>query len=183
MFVTALTAALLGSTLSPGTVAPAWKTDYREAMTAAAADGKPVAVFIGKGDGGFARVVAGEVPAEAGKLLAAKFVCLYVNTDTAAGKDLAGRFGMAEGLVVSSKGGEVQALKHAGAVAPAALTGYLTKYSDPARVVTATERVGVAVTAAPVVTPAAYAAPAPVYAAPVYRTLGGCPNGRCPNAR
>lgn len=176
MFVTALTAAVLGSTLSPGSVTPTWKTDYRDALTAAAAEHKPVAVFVGRGAGP-------AVPAEAGQLLAAKYVCLFVNTDTAAGQELAGKFGLSEGLVVSSKGGEVQALKHAGAVAPAALTGYLTKYSDPARVVTATEKVGVMATAAPVVHQAApVVVPAPVYT-PVYRTLGGCPNGRCPNAR
>lgn len=176
MFATTLAAVLLGS-VSPGAAAvPTWKTDYATAREAAAAEQKPLAVFVGHGEAGYAKLVGGAVPADAGRLLAANFVCMYVDTDSAAGKELASKFGLVEGLVVSSKGGDVQALKHAGAVAPAALTGYLTKYADPAQVVTVTEKVNIA-PAAPVIAPAA-----PVYT-PVYRTVGGCPNGRCPNAR
>jgi hypothetical protein len=180
MVATTFAAAVLGATLSPGAVVtPDWRTDYRAALTAAAAEQKPVAVFIGHGS-------ARPVPPEAAALLANRYVCVSVDVDTPAGKDLAGKFGLAEGLVISSKGGEVQALKYAGPVPAAALPGYLAKYGDPARVVTTTEKVGAQV--APAAVPASYPAPvfhpAPAYPAPVFRSFGGgCASGRCPNAR
>ena len=49
-------------------------------------------VFIGKGDVGQARLVSdGQIPAAANQLLNANYVCVYVDTDTAAGKSLAVR--------------------------------------------------------------------------------------------
>lgn len=170
--VTTLAALVLGSSLTPGAAAPAWRTDYRQAIVAAQAEHKPVAVFIGPGAGK-------NVPAEAAALLAKSYVSLTVDTDTPAGKELAGKFGMTEGLVISNSGGDLQALRHGGPVPAAALPGYLAKFSDPARVVTTTEKVGAE---APAVVPASYAAPA-YPSAPVFRTIGGCPNGRCPNVR
>lgn len=170
----ASTFAVVLATLSPGAVTPDWRTDYRAAMRSAAADQKPVAVFLSHG-------ATKDVPAEAAALLAKSYVCVTVDVDTAAGKELAGKFGVAEGLVISSKGGDVQALRHAGPVPAAALAGYLAKYSDPARVVVTTEKVGAEVAAPAVVVPASYVVP--TYQAPVFRTVGGCPNGRCPNAR
>lgn len=170
----ASTFAVVLATLSPGAVTPDWRTDYRTAMLSAAADQKPVAVFLSHG-------AVKDVPAEAAALLAKSYVCVTVDVDTAAGKELAGKFGVAEGLVISSKGGDVQALRHAGPVPAAALAGYLAKYSDPARVVVSTEKVGADAVAPAVVVPAGYAVP--TYQTPVFRTIGGCPNGRCPNAR
>lgn len=175
----ASTFAVVLATLSPGAVTPDWRTDYRTAMLSAAADQKPLAVFLTHG-------AVKDVPAEAAALLAKSYVCVTVDVDTAAGKELAGKFGVAKGLVISNKGGDVQALRHGGPVPAASLAGYLAKYSDPARVVATTEKVGADAVAPAVVVPASYVVPtyqAPVYQAPVFRTIGGCPNGRCPNAR
>jgi hypothetical protein len=142
---------------------PAWQTDYWKGMALAAEQGKPMAVFIARGDNGYGRVVSdGAIPAEAGRLLRDSFVCVYVNVDTADGKSLAGQMAVTEGLVISSPGGSYQALRYTGTVPGPALTSYLTKFSDPNRKVTTTEvggRQAVAPAAKPAVTyPASYPA-------------------------
>ena len=162
MVSTTFAAVALSAVLSPGAVSPAWQSDYGTAIAAASAQQKPVAVFIGQGKAGYAKLVnGGEIPADAGQLLAKSYVCVYVDTDTTTGKKLAGQFDLTSGLVISSKGGNVQALRYTGTVAPTDLTGYLTKYSDPAKVVTTTEQGGLI---------------------PAGAVFGGCPNGRCPNS-
>jgi hypothetical protein len=184
MITTTFAAVALSAVLSTGAVAvPAWQTDYAKALTAAAAEQKPIAVFIGKGDAGYAKLVGGEIPADAGQLLAKSYVCVYVNTDTAAGKTLAGQFDMSKGLVISCKGGNVQALRYGGAVAPQSLTTYLTKYSD-AKTVVSTETAGDAVIPATVFQsgcPNGRCPTSPIYSN--YAPFSNCPNGKCPNAR
>jgi hypothetical protein len=167
MIFTTLTAAAL--VLAPGAsnAIPTWKADYAQALTTAAAQQKPVAVFIGKGDTGAAGVVAdGQLSAQAGALLNASFVCVYVNTDTPEGKTLSGQFGVTQGLVISTKGGTLQALRHNGPVTGTDLTTYLSKYSSPTVAVTTTEQGGIVTTSA--YTPAVG-----------YPAMGGCPGGNC----
>lgn len=166
-------------------VAPTWETSYARASQTAIAQRKPLAVFIGRGDNGYARVVGGNMPTEAGRLLANSYVALYVNTDTADGRALATSFGVDEGLVISCRGCQVQALKFGGVVPAESLSGYLTKYSAANATVTTTERAGTAAVAPAtwtsgcangrcgVVAPASYYVPA----------ASSCPNGRCPNVR
>jgi len=175
IFTTTFAAAALSAVLSTAAIAtPTWQSDYTTALAAASAQQKPVAVFIGRGEAGYATVVGGgAIPADAGQMLAKNFVCVYVDTDTAAGKSLAGQFDVTKGVVISCKGGNVQALRYTGTVAPAALTGYLTKYGE-AQAVATTEKAGEFVVA-----PATYA-PASQNFYPGFST---CPNGRCPNAR
>ena len=103
------------------------------------------------------------------QLLGTSYVCVYVNTDTPEGKTLAGQFGLTQGVVISSKGGTVQALRHTGPVTGTDLTTYLTKYSSPTLAVTTTEQGGV-------VTTSGYSPVAPGYG---YPAMGGCPNGNC----
>jgi hypothetical protein len=193
MVTTTFAAVVLSAALAnEAAVAPTWETSYARASQTAIAQRKPLAVFIGRGDNGYARVVGGAMPTEAGRLLANSYVALYVNTDTADGRALATAFGVDEGLVISCRGCEVQALKYGGVVSAEALSGYLTKYSAANTTVATTERAGTAAVVVPattwtggcangrcgVVAPAGYA---PMY----YPALGGssCPNGRCPNVR
>ena len=115
--------------LSAGSVstAPNWQTDYATAKTAAAAQLKPMAVFIGQGDAGYGKLVTGgRIPADVGQLLSSGYVSVYVNTDTAAGQALAAEFEMQAGLVISSRGGAKQALRLPGTVNGTDLTGVLT---------------------------------------------------------
>jgi hypothetical protein len=147
MFSTFATLALLAS---GATTTPSWKTDYTQALQIATTEQKPVVVFIGKGETGYAKLVGGSIPSDAGQLLAQNYVCVYVNTDTAAGQKLAGQFEINKGLIISGKGGSVQALRYTGAVSPLELTGYLSKYKAASAVAT-TETAG-EVVAAPVAT-------------------------------
>jgi hypothetical protein len=187
MFTTTFAAVALGSILSAGAVtAPAWQSDYSKALKSAAADQKPIAVFIGKGEAGYSKLVGGQIPAEAGQLLAKSYVCVYVDTDTVAGKSLAGQFDMTKGVVISCKGGNVQALRYAGPVSPTQLTTYLSKYSD-AKTVATTEMAGESVVPAGAIyggcpngrcPTSSYA---PIYSG--YAPFSTCPNGKCPNVR
>lgn len=157
MISTTFAAVALSAALTAGAATPTWQSDYAKALQTASAEQKPIAVFIGKGETGYTKVAGGQIPTDAGQLLAQNYVCVYVNTDTAAGKALAGKFDISKGLIISGKGGDVQALRYAGTVTPIELTGFLTKYSS-AKAVTTTENAGT--TDAPVV-------------------AGGCANGQC----
>lgn len=184
MVPTTFAAVVLSAALAnEAAVTPTWETSYARATETALAQRKPLAVFIGRGEAGYAKVVGGNMPTEAGRQLASNYVAVYLNTDTADGKRLSTAFGVSEGLVLSCRGCQVMALKYGGEVPAVELAGYLTKYAAPAVAVTATEHAGTAAAPAAttvvggcangrcgVVTPAAY--------------TGGssCPNGNCPTA-
>src|SRR5262245_57450864 len=132
MLTATLALALLGG-FSPGANAalPNLQTDYAQARSAASADNKPIPVFISRGTEAMGRMFAdGTIPAEATRLLRDSYVCMYLDTDTASGKELAGRFGLSDGLVISGPGGGVQAYRQAGTVSGADLTKKLTQYAS-----------------------------------------------------
>lgn len=196
MVSTTFAAVVLSAALAnEATVAPAWESNYARATETAIAQRKPLAVFIGRGEAGFAKVVGGDMPTEAGRLLASNYVAVYLNTDTAEGKRLATAFGVTEGLVLSCRGCQVQALKYGGAVPAVELAGYLTKYSAPNVAVTTTEHAGTAVAPAAAATcttgrcgtvmvsgcatgNCGTVAPAGYTYAPA--AVGGCATGNCP---
>lgn len=160
MITTTLAVLALAGGLSAGNApSPGWQKDYAAALSVASSELKPVAVFIGHGTTTPTKmVVDGTIPTEAVQLLREKYVCVFVDTETASGKELAGRFDLSEGLVISGPGGTVQALRHSGTVAGADLTGKLTRYataSQPATTVTT-----------------GYSSASVIYA-------GGCANGSC----
>jgi hypothetical protein len=129
----------IGSGVIPST--PNWQTDYAQAMNRASAEGKPMAVFIGHGPDQLRKLQSdGSISAEAGKLLARSYICVYLDSDAASGKDLVGRFEINEGLIISSPGGNLQAYRHNGAVSGADLTKSLTQFAgagQPSTTVTA----------------------------------------------
>lgn len=171
-------AALLA--LSAGSVPSVnWQPDYATAMSAAVAQQKPVAVFIGQGEAGYAKLVAGgQIPASAGQVLSSEYVSVYVNTDTAAGKALAGQFEMSAGLVISTRGGAKQALRLPGTVNATDLTGVLTTLGSTTVVSTPATVVPASYTA-PVMNYAPVQMYAPAYAPRTVSFGGGCANGRC----
>lgn len=191
MFPTTVAAAVL-SVLLTGEALPAgvaWQTDYSTALSTAVAQQKPIAVFIGRGETGYSKLVTeGQIPASAGDLLAKNYVCVYVDTDTPAGKSLASQFAISSGVIISTRGGSYQALRHAGSVSATDLTQYLTQYGDTAKVATTVER-GVVRTVAPSTVvptgysaPAGYSVPTQQYAIPGYYG-GGSPAIRCTTGR
>jgi hypothetical protein len=197
MITTTLAVLALAGGLSAGNApSPAWQKDYAQALTVASSELKPVAVFIGQGKTPPSKMVAdGTIPTDAAKLLSEKYVCVFIDTDTAVGKDMAGRFDLTEGLVISSPGGKVQALRHNGNVAGADLTGKLTQFAttgQPATTVTTGVSAGViyaggcANGSCGVIYQGGYSAPAYQTAPTYYYSApfgSSCPNGRCPNQR
>ena len=174
MALLALTGTLSTANISTN---PAWLDDYGTAQARVTAVGKPMAVFVGSGQDGWTKVVRdGVVSAEVKKLLADRYVCLYVDTDTRAGKTLAGAFQVASrGLVISDRAGASQAFSLSGDLTGAELARTLQKYAD--RDIQATETV---IREAPAVArpaPVTYRAPQPVYVpqyyVPQYRAAPG----------
>jgi hypothetical protein len=132
MFTTTLAAIALAGGISSGAIpsAPNWHTDYAQAMSRSSAEGKPMAVFIGNGADRLARMTAdGTITGESARVLRASYICVYLDSETAAGKDLASRFEMTEGLVISSRGGNVQAYRHSGSIGGKELTDSLSRFA------------------------------------------------------
>jgi hypothetical protein len=187
--LTATLAAVLIGGLSPGANAalPNLHTDYAQAKAIATAGNKPMAVFIGRGSGTMGRMLAdGSIPSDAAHMLRDRYVALYLDTQTPAGKEVADRFALVDGLVISSPGGSVQAYRHAGSLGGQELTRQLGQYataSEPARTVYA--GTGAAPTASgvivggmsPAVIPASVQYMVPQYAIPAggfgYPGFGG----------
>jgi hypothetical protein len=212
MITTTLAVLALAGGLSTGNVpSPSWHKDYAQAMALASSEHKPMVVFISHGTATPGKMLAdGTIPTEAAKLLRDSYVCVYLDTETAAGKELAGRFELPEGLVISGPGGSVQALRHNGSVSGIDLTGKLSQYATTTQ---PTTTVTSGLSAASVIysggcangscgvtysqagysyqptyqyQPAYQAAPVYSQSYPTYYAPFGtssCPNGRCPNQR
>lgn len=171
MFTTSMTAVAVASLLA-GSIetAPKWQTDYRTAVAQAVDQRKPVAVFIGEGANGYAKLVTdGAISDKAENLLKTGYVCLYLDTTTESGKALAKSFNLTQGIVISDRTGELQALRHGGKVAASDLNRYLEKFSEVKTIVTTETNADAAVV------PASAAAPATGY----YPGLSTCPGGNC----
>lgn len=164
---TSLAAATVAGWVLTGSVTPigpTWQDSYRLAIAQATELQKPVAVFIGNGPTGATRLVREkELGSDAIDLLRKSYVCLYVDTATPAGKELASSFGMDRGLVISDRTGGVQALRHEGDLANSNLTEYLRRYKNVSQVAS-TEFAGLAkAPTAPAVQPVTGFSPAMMY--------------------
>jgi hypothetical protein len=140
MAMVALTTSFSTATLSP---TPTWLTDYGTAQQRVTAASKPMAVFVGSGQEGWGKVLKdGALDAALKRLLADKFVCLYVDTDTSTGRALASSFEVpTRGLIISDRKGTSQAYSLSGALTKAELAQTLEKYADTGRTLQATETV------------------------------------------
>jgi hypothetical protein len=110
---------------------PQWQNDYRTA--ALAAEGKkPLAVFVGSGVNGWEQVAKdGGFDAKVAQLLKDKYVCVYVDTKTTSGTNLAKQFAVdGKGLVISDKVGKTQAFYHNGDLSHDLLVKALERYAD-----------------------------------------------------
>jgi len=137
MFTSTLAAAAVTGLLSAASLGSTngWQTDYGKALSIAAQQQKPVAVFIAPG-GPDKLVADGKLDENTTKLLRQGYVPLAIDPSTPAGQDLAASFKMTEGLIISDKTGGVQALRYEGTVPAAELNGYLTRFAQPTRVAT-----------------------------------------------
>src|SRR6516165_5676803 len=112
--------------------------DYGGARKTAQEAGKPLAVVIGHGNGGWNKLSqTGKLTEETLQVLASRYTCLFVNTQDRTGKDLAKVFEIEEGpgIIISDRTGELQAFFHAGDLADATLVDYLRQFADPNLVV------------------------------------------------
>jgi hypothetical protein len=171
MYTTVALLALSGL-LAPATAVrtPSWLTDYASAQEQGRCEQKPLAVFLASGHTGWEQLSQeGRLGEEISHLLAANYVCVYVDTSEASGKRLASAFDMPDGLglVISNRSGELQAFRHEGDLANDDLAGYLRRYADPTRVVRSTE------TNPPHVSQHLTPPPAPAALAPGYFRPGG----------
>src|SRR5262245_43392764 len=164
--------ALVGSVASANIPeAPPWQKDYHSAKVQAKDVQKPLAVFIGSGKDGWSKLTYEDTfDPKLNHLLATRYVCVYADRSTPAGKRLADAFEVTDGtgLVISDKSGSVQAYHHSGELSRTDLTATLEKYSDTTRTVQFTESA----------VPVRYYQPAPVYYQPQpvvipYRSIGG----------
>lgn len=121
---------------------PRLQTDYGLAAKQGQKEGKPLAVFVGNGSGGWEKLCKdGKLGKEAKDYLFANYVCLYVDTTDRSGQELARAFKIHDGpgLVISDRTGELQAFRHAGTLSATDVERYLRRYADPKRVVQTTE--------------------------------------------
>ena len=121
---------------------PQWVKDYSLARQHGKEQRKPLAVFVASGKTGWDKISQeGQLDKEVHKILAAHYVCVYVDADKAPGERLANAFELTDrlGLVISDGTGALQAFWHAGGLANEDLVKYLLRYADPQRVTRRTE--------------------------------------------
>jgi hypothetical protein len=145
MYTSAMLIAL-SATLAPAALreSPTWQSDYSHALQQGRENRKPLAVFVGDGSVGWERVSKeGSLNRDVNSLLAADYVCVYVDVSQSSGRQLADAFDFTEarGLVISDHTGRVQAFHHEGELSNETLAGYLRKFSDKDLVVRTTEDV------------------------------------------
>jgi len=171
MFTTTLAVIALAGGIGSGVIpsTPNWHTDYAQAMIRSSAEGKPMAVFIGHGSDRITKMLAeGTISAEAAKVLSTSYVSVYLDSDAERSKDLAGRFEMSQGLIISSRGGTFQAFRLNGKLQAAEVAESLTKYASADQpVTTVNSGSGVAYTQSGVVSPSTYS-PRYVYPSNTY---------------
>jgi hypothetical protein len=146
-------------------LAPAWINDYRLARELGSREKKPLVVVIGSGKSDWANLAK---PAEQddtiNQTLRSSYICVFVDTDTTAGQQLARSFEMSgPGMVISTRSGETQAYRKAGEVPAGELAKELINHTDDTYV------------AQKIAPP-----PAPVQPTyqPIYGGFGGCPSCR-----
>ena len=167
--------AVLGA--APATLVPAWQHDYRLARELGEREHKPLVVVIGSGSTDWAKLAkAAEQDETINPTLRNNYVCLFVDTDTPAGRQTAQSFEMnGPGLVISDRSGAVQAYRRAGKVPANELAQTLTSHADDGYVVRK-----LAPAAAPVAQPVVY--PVQPYFQPTFGGFGGF-RGGCSSCR
>ena len=156
------------------TLAPAWHHDYRLARDVGSRENKPLVVVIGSGKTDWANLAKpAEQDESINQTLRSSYVCLFVDTDTTEGQQLAQSFEMpGPGVVISTRSGELEAYRKAGEVPAGELAKELVNHTDDTYV---------ARKLAPPPAPAAPVHPT-YYYQPVYGGFGGGVGG-CSSCR
>jgi len=139
LFWMALAGLVPAAELAPS---PHWTSDYVRGRRLGTAQSKPLAVVLAPGKGGWDKLTKeGNLGKEARRLLAERYVCVHVDTDTERGRQLASDFDLSGGvgLIVSDRTGQLQAFRHEGTLPGDDLKSYLERYSASGRVAQTTE--------------------------------------------
>ena len=111
---------------------PAWQTDYRAALVQGARQHKPLAVFLAPGKESWHKLSpSGALSQGVQQLLTAKYVPVFLNTETAQGKAWASAFEVPGGigLVLSDRDGQYQVFRHEGILPEKHLVGALERHA------------------------------------------------------
>ena len=137
MYTSAVLVAMFGLIPNePAANVPSWSTDYWASQQEVKKMGKPMAIFVGNGKQGWKGVAAtGKLNAKATKLLVEKYLCVYIDISTKAGRELAKqmRINTKVGIIISDSTGGYQAFRHQGDLNDTKLVAYLTQFADPNR--------------------------------------------------
>src|SRR4051812_24146260 len=126
----ALVAAL--STAHNASLAPSWQHDYRMARDLGSRENKPLVVVIGSGKTDWANLAKpAEQDGSINQTLRSSYVCLFVDTDTTEGQQLAHTFDMSgPGVVISTRSGNLEAYRKAGEVPAGELAKELVNHTN-----------------------------------------------------
>src|SRR5262245_51805176 len=131
---TAIAVVALSVGVTSGKVAPnpTWLDDYKAAQVRVTETGKPMAVFVANGKDGWTSMVRDGITGPAlARLLNEKFVCVYADTNTSAGRSLAAALDLSgSGLVISDRSGNYQAYSRTGDLNRDELIKALETYAD-----------------------------------------------------
>jgi len=133
-------------------ITPRWMDDYSLAYERGQKERKPLAVFVGSGSKGWERLSRdGRLGKEIEQILAANYVCVYLDTDKELNQKLATSFDLSRqrGLIISDHSGAKQAFRAEDTLSNVELARSLKKFADPDLVVTTTETPAQPVTAVP----------------------------------
>lgn len=111
-----------------------WWRDYKIAQNEGVKEGKPLAVFVGTGHGGYRGLAQeGELNDSIKRILADSYVCVYLDAASASQAKLIESFAVTKGngLVLSDRSGNVQAYHHDGTITVAELTNQLQYFAKP----------------------------------------------------
>ncbi len=109
---------------------PMWMKDYATALKCSREEHKPLAIFVGCGADGWRKVVRGGKPgAEVERMLSKEFVCLYLDSETPAGKRQAAALKVSDdmGLVLGDRTGQYIDHRHVGAMTEDDLSSCLSR--------------------------------------------------------
>ncbi len=113
---------------------PVWGKNYLVAQEKGAKEKKPLAVFVGNGQGGFHKLAQeGQLSDTIKKTLADRYVCVYLDTRSQSQQALIKALAITkgQGLVLSDRTGNLQAYHHDGPMSTAELAKQLSHFAAP----------------------------------------------------
>jgi hypothetical protein len=142
MYTSIVFAAVTGFVMAPAPSEPAtWQRDYAQARTIGKQQQKPLAVVIGTGNDGFQKLTGnGKLPPAVQQLVSEKYIPVYLDVNSPAGKRLADFFKITQGagIVLSDRTGDFQAFHHNGTIGEDILLPYLQRFAQSGVAVTET---------------------------------------------